>query len=123
MAEAERADPKAPTLCVPAWERGEFTAEELATEVAPSGKHQGAAFAAILEDAAFCKWVCKEPRERGWMSALKLYIEAERPDFAPELTEAAIVPVTAEEEAAAAAEEEAAAAMAAARAKLLAKGA
>eukprot|EP00440_Ansanella_granifera_P063803 gb/GFBE01069172.1/.p1 GENE.gb/GFBE01069172.1/~~gb/GFBE01069172.1/.p1 ORF type:complete len:209 (+),score=65.71 gb/GFBE01069172.1/:1-627(+) len=85
---------------------------DLATEVAPAGKHQGKAFKDIVEDNAFCKWVCKEPRN-GWMGMLKIYLETEH-GFEATAEEA---PEIDEEEAARQAE------LAAARAKLLAKGA
>merc|ERR1711924_246454 len=56
-------------------ELGLETLEELGEQEVPAGKHQGDSFQATLEDSAFCKWICKEPR-KGWMGLLKTYIEA-----------------------------------------------
>jgi len=50
------------------------TLEELGDEVVPAGKNAGITFREVLEDMAFCKFVCKEPR-KGWMGMLKTYAE------------------------------------------------
>eukprot|EP00928_Gymnodinium_smaydae_P073771 TRINITY_DN56901_c0_g1_i1.p1 TRINITY_DN56901_c0_g1~~TRINITY_DN56901_c0_g1_i1.p1 ORF type:complete len:211 (+),score=49.70 TRINITY_DN56901_c0_g1_i1:83-715(+) len=84
----------------------------LAEEVVPAGKHQGKTFLDVLDDKAFCTWICKEPR-RGWMGLFKLYLETEHGYTPKEEDE----PEAVDEETAA---QEAA--VAAARAKLLAKG-
>jgi len=85
----------------------------LAEEVAPAGKHQGKCFQEIVEDMAFCKWICSDQR-RGWMALLKVYLETEHGFQEPEPTQPEEVDL-----------EEAAnqAALAEARAKLKAKAA
>eukprot|EP00931_Biecheleriopsis_adriatica_P088926 TRINITY_DN63149_c0_g1_i1.p1 TRINITY_DN63149_c0_g1~~TRINITY_DN63149_c0_g1_i1.p1 ORF type:complete len:210 (-),score=55.12 TRINITY_DN63149_c0_g1_i1:24-626(-) len=85
----------------------------LEEEVCPAGKHQGKTFKDVAEDAAFCTWVCKEPR-RGWMGMLKTYLETELGFEVPEGPDG-----TPEKSAEEVEQEEK---MAAARAKLLAKG-
>ncbi|CAE8621228.1 unnamed protein product, partial [Polarella glacialis] len=84
----------------------------LAQEVVPCGKHQEKTFLDILDDKAYCNWVCKEPRA-GWMGMLKVFLETEHGFVVVEEDEAEVDP----EEVARQAE------VAAARAKLLAKGA
>jgi len=56
-------------------ELGLESLSELGMQVVPCGKHSGSSFADILEDAAFCRWLRKEPR-KGWMRSLKVYSEA-----------------------------------------------
>merc|ERR1712194_929339 len=70
------------------------TLEELGEEVVPAGKMAGVTFREVLEDTAFCKFVCKEPR-KGWMGMLKTYAEviaAQQQTMSPESAEASPEP-------------------------------